>query len=80
MNLYYEIFDIAGEPYYLAQHNVRIMNGVEIKYDFSIMLQSHRVWREDRRGVIFFKHREKNVETVVDIEEFMWIKLQAKPI
>jgi hypothetical protein len=82
MNLYYELFDdVRGQSFYFAQYNVSVTNNTRIQYDFPTMIQSRRVWKESRHGIVFYKNRIEDIKTaVVDLEEFLCIKLKAKPL
>ena len=42
-----------------------------------LMEQSDRVWRETDRGISFIKNRYTSPDTLVDMKEFMWIKLKS---
>ena len=42
---------------------------------------AHRIWEEKDGAVTFYKNRlNGTAEQNVDLEEFTWIKLQAKPL
>lgn len=40
---------------------------------------SNRIWVESDQRVAFYKNR-LGYHTVTDLEEYFWVKLQAKPI
>ena len=85
MNLYYEADgSYYGEPgKYWVQRNVLIIHntdGPRMLYERDAMLFANRVWQEDNTGVKYIKNRIANIDTLPDTEEFMWIKLQARPL
>lgn len=46
---------------------------------FAATLASDRIWKEDSSGVHYVKHLYEDPGTaVVDLKEFMWIKLKAE--
>lgn len=57
--------DLAGGP--IAPHR--------------LMYSAERIWQEDSTGVKFIKHRSVYLkDAVVDMKEFMWIKLRAETV
>ena len=45
----------------------------------SLAAVSERIWRDDGGPVIYWKHREI-LSVVVDMKEFIWIKLTARKL
>jgi hypothetical protein len=78
VNIYYEIHpiaDVSAVKYLMATMGT----GYE-PVMLTAMALSTRVWQEDERGVICIKDRFNDLYDtggVVDMKEFMWIKLQA---
>lgn len=49
--------------------------------DFAVTIASNRIWKEDNGSVSYIKHRyEDPITAVVDLKEFMWIKLAAREL
>jgi hypothetical protein len=70
---YYEIYnDDGGKEYY--------HNKVADRQIFSQKMDmAHRVWCQNNSVVSFIKNRGINLDAEIDMVEFMWVKLSAKP-
>ena len=81
---YYELSDIVlhnwDSKYYVAR--VRGGHDAMMAGGYAVTINSNRIWRHDSDGSVrFVKHREQNPQTaLVDMKEFMWIKLKSKEI
>lgn len=78
MNVYFELNDKFAEKHgnkYIVAHNVADIESIYRWYR-QVMLHSERAWLESDIHVEFIKHRWE-VDPVVDMKEFMWIKLKC---
>ena len=78
---YYEIVhpnNVYGyEPGYYARTPEKTMFG----HNFKLAEIADRVWRESGDDVVYVKNRNAPTSsTLVDIKEFMWVKLQARQV
>lgn len=80
---YYEISDAIlhnrESKYYVAHvrggHDAMMAGGA------TVTMNSERIWRQDNDSVRYVKHRYEDVNTaVVDLKEFMWVKLKAETL
>jgi len=77
MNLYFELpLDLTGEPVNLVRHNVGDFQPFSYPTR-QIFNRANRVWQENDQGISFIKNRYVDPNTPVDMEEFMWIKLNS---
>lgn len=72
MNLYYEMLTPSGKLYY-SEISVA-------EYDRVTMRMAERVWCEENNKVTYWKNRTTGEYSRCDMEEFMWVKLRAKPL
>jgi len=80
-NFYYEIADVLVEQnlyknkYYVSSDEIPNLPRL------SLTMDSSRIWADRDGHVWYVKHRNGLPhETLVDMKEFMWIKLKAKEI
>ena len=79
-NYYYEI-SILLESDWGGRHFVKHSRSGDAMMagGFAATIASDRIWKEDNGSVSYIKHRyEDPVTAVVDLKEFMWIKLKAE--
>lgn len=79
-NYYYEI-SIFGEKEWGGRYFVKHSRTGDAMMagGFAATLASDRIWKEENGGVHYIKHRYEDPSTaVVDLKEFMWIKLKAE--
>ena len=75
MNYYYEIYNTeTRENDYYAEYN----RYSERFMCFKLLLQSSRVWQEDREFGVKYRKNRNNYDAKVDMDEFLCIKLKAK--
>ena len=91
MNIYFEFNETQiGAKYsnfggripakYCVRHCVTDLPGGPL-YPHRLMFSAERIWQEDDNGVKFIKHRSAYLkDAVVDMKEFMWIKLSAAKV
>jgi len=94
MNLFYELADtmVCKRPdgqKYLAQYGLKLNRVMDpatfemvdtLNYNRRALWYSDRVWLEGDTEVKYFKNRFTGDDTVVDMKEFMWIKLKAQTL
>jgi hypothetical protein len=79
-NFYYEI-SILCEKEWGGRHFVKHSRSGDAMMagGFAATMASDRIWKEENGDVRYIKHRyEDPANTVVDLKEFMWIKLKAE--
>lgn len=60
---------------------ISIGDGDDIIVPWGVMANAERAWAESASGeVTWLKNRLLDPASPVDMEEFVWIKLQAKPL
>ena len=77
MNLYFELSKGFADVSYNGRQHWVIFD--EEKYPNLIMNMSERVWEETETKVRFVKHRWL-ADPIVDMKEFVWIKLKSKEL
>jgi len=89
VNLYYEAdgswYGVRGR--YWVQRDVHSISNehfeTRLLYNSTALTLAERVWREEDNEVRYYKNRMEDLKETFgecDMEEFMWIKLQAKPL
>jgi len=83
MNLYYEIAEALEQKF--AHKFYVLYDADDAKWptlgDLELAIRSTRIWCETENGVVYTKHRDDRMRNaVVDLEEFMWVKLKSSPI
>lgn len=76
--IYYELkhnYKDYKKGYYVVDN---LVTDTSVSPYYYLMAISHRVWNETSFDVTFRKNRDN--ASSVDMEEFFWIKLQAKQI
>lgn len=78
MNAYFELADVVadklGNKYYVV-HGIEDTGQLFFRCR-NLIQNSDRAWLEDSVKVSFIKHRWE-VSPVLDLKEFMWIKLKC---
>lgn len=80
-NYFFEIADKYVEKY--PSRYVCIFNVNNMYTSYWPMIHSDRVWRECDDKVYFVKNRYYDIydsDTIVDLNEFIWIKLKSHDI
>jgi hypothetical protein len=73
--VYYEIISGDNKEYFCRKFPS--LNANLQGQNRSLLWNSNRVWKEeDGADVVYLKNRTSN--TIVDLKEFFWIKLQSK--
>jgi hypothetical protein len=78
---YYEIKHANNVYGYTPGYYVRSPEKSLFGHSFKLTETADRVWREDGDDVAYIKNRWADCsKTLVDVKEFMWVKLQARQI
>ena len=78
-NIYYEIAEALQYKFphtYYVLHDI----GRGILGNMHYALRSERIWIENEHGIKYVKNRGSGPEAIVDLEEFMWVKLKSSTI
>jgi hypothetical protein len=78
-NIYYEIAEALQYKFphtYYVLHDI----GPGTLGNMHYATRSERIWIENERGIAYAKNRDSGIEAVVDLEEFMWVKLKSSTI
>lgn len=78
-NYYYELSD---DITYMGKDEGRYWTENAVRASLNPLQYAHRAWKEETNGtIVYIKNRHSDLNSaVVDMEEFFWIKLRAKPI
>lgn len=83
MNIYVEVSRNAWLSGRLKLHlddiNYYVMDSHDLGHS-SILIASNRAWIEDTDGVRYLKNRMYDVDSCVDMEEFLAVKLRARSL
>lgn len=78
-NIYYEIAEALQYKFphtYYVLHDIGPGTLGNMRY----AMRSERIWIENERGITYAKNRYSGPEAIVDLEEFMWVKLKSSTI
>ena len=81
-NFYYELADCVV-PYWGSKYKVVYSQSGDAMMagGYKLTRHSNRVWCEQNNVVWFIKNIEKQpYDALVDLKEFMWVKLKAETI